>query len=71
VILTISGVHRGTMAALRYARSLSDDVTAVHVSIDSAEAEKVKDKWVLWGDGVRLVIWILPTGCSWAAAGLY
>jgi amino acid transporter len=56
VILTISGVHRGTLAALRYARSLSDDVTAVHVSIDSAEAEKVKRKWELWGDGVRLVV---------------
>jgi hypothetical protein len=56
VILTISGVHRGTLAALRYARSLSDDVTAVHVSIDPAEAEKVKRKWELWGDGVRLVI---------------
>lgn len=56
VILTISGVHRGTIAALRYARSLSDDVTAVHVSIDQAEAEKVKHKWETWGDGVRLVI---------------
>ena len=56
VILTISGVHRGMLAALCYARSLSNDVTAVHVSIDPAEAEKVKRKWELWGDGVRLVI---------------
>jgi amino acid transporter len=56
VILPISGVHRGTMAALRYARSLSDDVTAVHVSIDPEEAEKIRHKWELWGEGVRLVI---------------
>jgi len=56
VILTISGVHRGSLAGLRYARSLSDDVTAVYVSIDPADAEKVKRKWELWGDGVRLVI---------------
>lgn len=56
VILTVSGVHRGTLAALRYARSLSDDVTAVHVSIDPADVEKVKCKWEKWGDGVRLVI---------------
>jgi len=49
-------VHRGTMAALAYARSLSDDVTAVHVSMDEAEAEKVKNKWDFWGDGVRLVL---------------
>ena len=56
VILPIGGVHRGTMAALAYARSLSDDVTAVHVSMDEAEAEKVKNKWDFWGDGVRLVL---------------
>jgi amino acid transporter len=56
VILPISGVHRGTLAALRYARSLSDDVTAVHVSMDPTEAEKVQRKWELWGEGVRLVI---------------
>jgi amino acid transporter len=56
VILPISGVHQGTLAALRYARTLSDDITAVHVSIDSAEAERVKSKWQTWGDGLRLVI---------------
>jgi len=56
VILPISGVHRGTLAALRYARSLSDDVTAVHVTIDAAEAERVRGKWETWGEGVRLVI---------------
>ncbi|WP_054520767.1 APC family permease [Thermanaerothrix daxensis] len=56
VILPISGVHRGTLAALRYARTLSDDITAVHVSIDPEEAEKVRRKWEVWGDGVRLVV---------------
>jgi len=56
VILAISGVHRGTLSALRYARSLSDDVTAVHVSIDPAEAEKLQMKWEHWGDGTRLVL---------------
>jgi amino acid transporter len=56
VIMPISGVHRGTLLALRYARLLSDDVTAVHVSIDPDEAEKVRRKWELWGEGVRLVI---------------
>ena len=56
VILLVSGVHRGTLAALRYARALSEDVTAVHVSIDPDEAEKVRNKWESWGEGVRLVI---------------
>jgi len=56
VLLPISGVHQGTLKALDYARALSDDVTAVHVSMDAAEAEKIRDKWDRWGEGVRLVI---------------
>jgi amino acid transporter len=56
VILLVSGVHRGTLSALRYARTLSDDITAVHVSIDPEESEKVRIKWQTWGEGFRLVI---------------
>ncbi len=56
VILPISGVHQGTLKALRYARALSNDVTAVHVSMDQAESDKVNAKWEIWGDGVRLVV---------------
>ncbi|MGH7536522.1 MAG: amino acid permease, partial [Gemmatimonadales bacterium] len=56
VIIPVSGVHRGTVAALRYARALSHDITAVHVSMDPAEAEAVRRKWGLWGSGVRLVV---------------
>ncbi len=56
VIMPISGVHRGTLAALRYARSISDDITAVYISIDPAEAEKLRHKWETWGEGIRLVI---------------
>jgi amino acid transporter len=56
VILPISGVHRGTVQALRYALSLSDDITAVHVSLDPSQDEALKRKWGLWGNGVRLVI---------------
>ncbi len=56
VILPISGIHQGTLEALRYAKLLSDDVTAVHVSIDPSETDKVQKKWKTWGDGTRLII---------------
>jgi amino acid transporter len=56
IILPISSVHQGTLAALRYAQMLSDDVTAVHVSIDPEESEKVRREWETWGKGVRLVM---------------
>lgn len=56
VIMPVSGVHQGTLAALRYARMLSDDITAVHVTIEPADAEKVREKWETWGGGVRMVM---------------
>lgn len=56
VILPISGVHRGSLAALRYAKALTNDVTAVHISTEEEETEKLRKKWEQWGDGVRLVI---------------
>ena len=56
VILPVSGIHRGALEALRYAKLLSDDVTAVHVSLDPAETEKVQKKWKIWGEGTRLII---------------
>jgi len=56
IIMPVSGVHQGTLAALRYARMLSDDITAVHVTIEPADAEKVRQKWETWGEGIRMVI---------------
>lgn len=56
VIMPISGVHNGTLAGLHFARSLSSDITVVHVSIDPVEAERVKAKWETWGDGYRLLV---------------
>ncbi len=56
VIMPISGVHNGTLAGLHFARSISDDITIVHVSIDLIETAKVKAKWEIWGDGYRLVV---------------
>ncbi|HEX6850745.1 MAG TPA: APC family permease [Candidatus Polarisedimenticolaceae bacterium] len=56
VIVPVSSVHRGTVAALRYARALSDDITAVHVTSDAESLERFRGDWSRWGDGVRLVV---------------
>lgn len=56
VILLVGGVHQGTLAALRYALLLSDDITAVHVSTNPEESERVHHEWAWWGNGVRMVI---------------
>jgi hypothetical protein len=56
VIIPISSVNQGTLAALRYARILSEDITAVHISLEPEDTEKVRKKWERWGRGNRLVI---------------
>ncbi|HEX5943554.1 MAG TPA: APC family permease, partial [Anaerolineales bacterium] len=56
VIMPVSGIHQGTLEALRYAKLLSNDVTVVHVSMDPDETEKVQRKWKTWGEGTRLII---------------
>lgn len=56
VIMPIGGVHNGTLMALRYASTLSMDLTALHISIDQKETEKIEEKWASWGEGVRLVV---------------
>ncbi|MDQ2691476.1 MAG: APC family permease [Chloroflexota bacterium] len=56
VIIPISNVNQGTLTALRYARILSEDITAVHISLDPEDTEKVRRKWERWGRGNRLVI---------------
>ncbi|MEK7312042.1 MAG: permease, partial [Chloroflexota bacterium] len=54
VIVPIGGVHAGTLQALHYARSVSDDVTAVYVAVEPAEEKRIRQKWEKWGDGTRL-----------------
>jgi hypothetical protein len=56
VILPIARVHPGTIKALKYAETLSNDITAVHICIDPVESDTVVSKWSVWGDGVRLVV---------------
>lgn len=60
VVVLLAGVHCGSLAALTYARSLSKDVTAVHVSVDAQESQKVREKWAIYGNGVRLVVMESP-----------
>lgn len=55
VIVPVADVHRGVIAALNYARAISDDVTAVYVEADPAETPKIHRKWADWGEGVRLI----------------
>ncbi|MBY0431687.1 MAG: hypothetical protein K2Q10_10855, partial [Rhodospirillales bacterium] len=45
VVVPISKLHRGTLAALHFARSISTDVTAVVVDIDPDETASLRLAW--------------------------
>jgi amino acid transporter len=58
VVVPISGLHRGVLAALEYAKSISRDnnVTAVYVDFEEEATAKLREKWERWGAGVKLVV---------------
>lgn len=60
VIVPVAGIHRGVLPALRYAKSLSDDIVAVAVDIDPKRTEDLRVKWQHWGMGVPLEILSSP-----------
>lgn len=61
VIVPISGIHRGVIAALEYAKSIAPQhVTAVYINLDEESTRKLREKWEQWGSGVNLVVLASP-----------
>jgi hypothetical protein len=57
VIVPISGIHRGVVKALEYAKTIAQDqVEAVYVDFDEEATAKLREKWERWGSGVKLVV---------------
>ena len=55
VVIPLSGVHRGTIEAVNFARSLSDNLTAVYVEIDPDFSESIQKEWKNWYPDIPLV----------------
>jgi amino acid transporter len=56
IVVPISGVHRGSLAALHFARVMSADVTAVIVDVEPEQTSRVREKWPVWGHDVPLIV---------------
>ncbi len=56
VIVPVSRLERPALAAVNFARSISTDVTAVHVVEDQEEAESFRERWNAFNLNVPLVI---------------
>ena len=55
-MVLIAGVHRGVLEALRYARSISSNVTGLSVEIDPVVTERVRERWKQWSMGIPLIV---------------
>lgn len=61
VIIPISGIHRGVIAALRYATSIAPgNVRAVYVDSDEEATEKLRELWARLDLGVELEVLSSP-----------
>jgi amino acid transporter len=52
-IVPIEGLDRAAIQSLAYARSLSPHVTAVHVAVDTDEANRVRAAWNEWQEHLK------------------
>jgi amino acid transporter len=56
VVIPISGVHRGIIDAVDFARGISQDVTAVYIELDPAATPRVKKDWERWFPDIPLEV---------------
>jgi amino acid transporter len=56
VLVPIARLDKASLNAIEFARSISDEVTAVHVTDDPVEADAMKREWRLGAPDVDLVI---------------
>ena len=56
VVVPVSRLDQTSLGALSFARSISSDVTAVHIAEDPKEAEDMQRRWEKWGGEADLVI---------------
>lgn len=62
VIVPISGIHRGVLQALEYAKTIASGahVTALYINLDEAATQKLRTKWGGFVEGVELVVVASP-----------
>lgn len=56
VIMPVSGLHQGVLEAAQYATTISDDVRAVYVEIDSEATLRVQEVWNQWLPEIPFVV---------------
>ena len=53
MLVLTNALHRGTLPALQFAQSISDDVRAVYVEIDPSRTVTLQKRWAEWEENCR------------------
>lgn len=56
IVVPISGIHRGIVDAVGFARAIARDVTAVYVELEPGSGERVRAEWQAWWPDVPIVV---------------
>ncbi|MFO1463696.1 MAG: APC family permease [bacterium] len=56
VLIPISTFHKGTAKAISYALTISNDVRAVYIALDTDRAKRIQEIWKNWCIDIPLVI---------------
>jgi hypothetical protein len=60
VVVPLSSLNRASLAALRFACSISQDVTAVIVDVEPQSTARVQEDWLSWYAEIPLVVLTSP-----------
>ena len=56
VVIPISGIHRGIVDAVNFARSMSAHITALYIELDPGSHERISEDWAKWWPDIPLVV---------------
>ncbi len=56
IVLVPTRIHRGIVTAINYARSISPDALAVHISFDRSHHGRLREAWELHGGDMPLIV---------------
>jgi len=56
VIVPVNGITKATAGALVYATTISDEVIAVYVEVDSTDTPRMQAEWEAWDIGIPLEV---------------
>jgi amino acid transporter len=60
VVVPVNGITKPAAGALVYATTISEDVRAVYVEVDSALTDRLRPQWEAWDIGVELTVIASP-----------